>query len=176
MENKRGRCLGDGCGSAAGLFGYCPTHEPEFVVQAFDRYVTGGAAAREKPTCYESQQKWMQYVVAYIFCSAPDRRDGVTVEHCKDCTPKYRDEQIAAGKCQHPETVFIKSESSGTLIGVPLTDMSSQHKVQRWEKAVMGVSGAVVSLPNPEVLSKIIETVAVRRARHVGRPKRESGT
>jgi hypothetical protein len=45
-------------------------------------------------------------------------------------------------------------------------------KVQRWEKAVMGMSGAVISLPRPEILSKIIETVAIRRARSAGRPKK----
>lgn len=161
------------CNSHAGTFGYCPTHEPEFIEQAFNKYVGGGAAAKEKPKCYESQQKWMQYVVAYIFCSAPDRRDGVTVEHCKDCTPTYRDSQHSVGKCQHPETVFIKPDHKGVSVGVPITDMSSQHKVQRWEKAVMGMSGAVLSLPDPETLSSVIETIAVRRARHVGRPKKD---
>ena len=172
MENKRGRCLSSGCASSAGSFGYCPTHEPEFVSQVFDRYTAGGAAAREKPTCYETQQKWAQYVVAYIFCSAPDRRDGVIVEHCRDCTPKFRDEQIALGKCQQPETVFIRPEGKDALIGVPLLDMRIPTKVQRWEKAVMGMSGAVISLPRPEILSKIIETVAIRRARSAGRPKK----
>ena len=172
LENKRGRCQFNGCASPAGGFGYCLTHEPEFVAQAFSKYTAGGAASREKPTCYETQQKWMQYVVAYIFCSAPDRRDGVTVEHCRDCTPKFRDEQIALGRCQQPETVFIRPEGKDALIGVPLLDMGSQSKVQRWEKAVMGMSGSVVSLPRPEILSKIIETLAIRRARHAGRPKK----
>ena len=176
LANKRGVCLSDECDGAAGLFGYCLAHETEFVGQAFDRYVAIGAAEREKPTCYESQQKWMQYVVSYIFCSAPDRRDGVTVEHCKDCTPKFRDEQIEMGKCQQPETVFIRPEGKDTVIGVPLLDMRVPTKVQRWEKAVMGMSGAVVSLPRPEILSKIIETVSIRRARSAGRPKKESGT
>jgi len=174
LENKRGRCLSEGCAGAAGNFGYCPTHEPEFVAQAFDRCVSRGAAAREKPACYESQRKWMQYVVACIYCHAPDRRDGVTVEHCRDCTPKFRDEQISVGKCQQPETVFIRPEGKGALIGVPLSDMNSPRRVQRWEKAVMGVSGAVVSLPRPEILSNIIETLTIRRARSVGRPKKDA--
>ena len=156
------------------MLGCCPSHEPELIESTFNSYVSSNPELKEKPICYESHEKWMQYVVACIFCNAPDRRESVVIEHCKDCTPKFRDQQISIGMCQQPETVFIRSDSNGALIGVPLMDMSSQHKVQRWEKAVMGVSGAVVSLPKPEILSSLIETLAIRRARSVGRPKKDA--
>lgn len=175
MEKNRTvrKCQIAECVQPSGFYGYCLGHEPEFVAKEFDRLVETGVAAQQKPTCYESQRKWSEYVVAFVWSSAPDRRATVTIEHCKDCTPAYRDEQYAVGRCQHPETVFVKPDTSnGGLVGIPLKNARDSR---RWEQAMMGMLGQVVSLPSTKAMEEVMQRIESSKKK-VGRPKKEQKT
>ena len=175
MEKSRTvrKCQIIGCTQPSGFYGYCLGHEPEFVAKEFDRLVEKGIAVQQKPTCYESQRKWSEYVVAFVHSSAPDRRATVTIEHCKDCTPAYRDEQYAIGRCEHPETVFVKPDTSnGGLVGIPLKNARDSR---RWEQAMMGMLGQVVSLPSTKAMEQVMQRIESSKKR-VGRPKKEQNT
>lgn len=49
------------------------------------------------PACFPTAQSWLDwYELA-----------GDTVRPCEDCTPGYRDQMRAGGRCEHPETAFV---------------------------------------------------------------------
>lgn len=158
------------CEHPAGFYGYCLGHEPGFVRAEFDRFVTAGVANSVRPKCYESDRKWAEYVVAFVWSSAPDRRASVRVEHCRDCTPSYRDEQHELGKCEHPETVFVRPDTSnGGVIGIP---NNNKKDPRRWEQAMMGMLGAVVALPTSKAMDDVMRKMDALRKK-AGRPKKE---
>ena len=102
--------------------------------------------------------------------SAPDRRASVRIEHCRDCTPAYRDEQHALGKCDHPETVFVRPDTSnGGVIGIP---MNNKRDPRRWEQAMMGMLGSVVALPSTRAMEAVMNKIESSK-RKSGRPKKE---
>ncbi len=172
MENNKPvrRCSFLHCEHPSGFYGYCLGHEPEFVRTEFDRLVVSGVANPSRPPCYESDRKWKEYVVAFVWSSAGDRRSGVRVEHCRDCTPAYRDEQYVLGRCEHPETVFIKPDTSnGGVVGVP---NNNKKDPRRWEQAMMGMLGTVVSLPSTQAMEDVMTKYEASK-RKSGRPKKE---
>lgn len=158
------------CTEPSGFYGYCLGHEPEFVAKEFEGLAEKGLVAKQKPTCYESQRKWTEYVVAFVYSSAADRRATMQIDHCKDCTPSYRDEQYGLGRCEHPETVFVKPDTSnGGLVGIP---MKTSKDPRRWEQAMMGMLGQVVSLPSTKAMEEVMNKIESSKKK-IGRPKKE---
>jgi len=97
----------------------------------------------------------------------------VRVEYCRDCTPSYRDEQHAAGNCAHPETVFVRPDTSnGGVIGIP---NNNKRDPRRWEQAMMGMLGAVVALPSAKAMEDVVSKYDESK-RKSGRPKKEQTT
>ena len=75
---------------------------------------------------------------------------------------------VATGRCSHPETVFIRSDRfAGGTVGVALIDPA---KSSAWEGAVMGMSGAVVSMPQGDVIDTIITKLSQKKK--IGRPRK----
>jgi hypothetical protein len=109
-------------------------------------------------------------VVAFVWSSSTERRSSVRIEHCRDCTPSYRDEQYALGKCEHPETVFVRPDTAnGGVVGIPNNNMRDPR---RWEQAMMGMLGTVVALPSTNAIEEVMEKYESSK-RKSGRPKKE---
>ena len=129
-----------------------------------------GSALPEAPKCFDSSLAYREYAVAFYLAQPSGHGSQFSVDHCRDCEPKFKRQMVEAGRCSHPETVFIRSERhAGDTIGVPLTDLS---KSGPWESAVMGMSGPVVSMPQPEVIDKIVTQLSEKR--RIGRPRKVS--
>lgn len=60
-----------------------------------------------RPACFESEQQWREWCALAGLSGLPRCR------YCVDCTPEFLDAMAAAGRCEHPETVFVldKGES-----------------------------------------------------------------
>ena len=171
MKSIARSCAVAGCGSPSGFYGVCLGHEPQFVRDEFQKITGLGLASVERPSCYETHRKWMEYVVAFVYSSASNRRDAVRIEHCRDCTPEYRDEQTELDRCEHPETVFVMPDTNnGGVVGVP---MKNPKDPRRWEQAMMGMLGTVVSLPKSSAMDKAMRLSASQKKK-IGRPKRSS--
>lgn len=164
------KCKHVDCNSTAGVFGVCRAHEFDAVRRQYLRLVIDGSALPEAPPCFDSTQAYREYAVAFYLAQPSGHGSQFSVDHCRDCEPKFKQRMVDAGRCSHPETVFIRSERfAGDTIGVPLTDLS---KSGPWESAVMGMSGPVVSMPNPEVIDKIVTQLSEKR--RIGRPRKVS--
>lgn len=152
------------------MFGVCQTHEPDAIRHEYLRLVIEGRALPEAPRCFESTLAYREYAVAFYLAQPSGHGSQFFVDHCRDCGPKFKQRMVEAGRCSHPETVFIRSERyAGDTIGVALTDLS---KSGPWESAVMGMSGPVVSMPQPEVIDKIVTQLSEKR--RIGRPRKVS--
>lgn len=54
---------------------------------------------RAHPACFTSEQ-WIEWSnMAHV---AGMRRGS----YCRDCTQRYHDEMVTAGRCEHPDTKF----------------------------------------------------------------------
>lgn len=161
-----------GCGVKASVFGFCEQHLGVFIDREFERISAQGFADRDPHPCFESARQWREYSVAFDMAQkqagAPVRRR--CVDPCRDCTPEYRDGMHQQKRCLHPETVFVLSDRSREVIGVRIDE-----KPENWEKAMMGMSGTVVSMPCADAVN---ETVAMLNAaapepRKRGRPRKD---
>lgn len=67
------------------------------------------------PACFESQRRWNVY--KFLADWLGNRRKlSARFNFCSDCTPAYRDQMHAVGRCRYPGTTFKRV--SGILIGV----------------------------------------------------------
>lgn len=162
------KCRVAGCNRSAGVFSVCKEHEERELRVFYLKMVRDGQAPHFAPPCFPSEQAFREYAVAFKLSQASGTGKQFMVDPCRDCTPKYRDAMAAAGRCQHPETVFIlSSRFAGDRIGVPLQD---EKKAAAWESAIMGLSGPVVGLPSPDVIDQAVTRISAKRK--IGRPKK----
>lgn len=122
------------------------------------------------PSCF-TQAEWRDYTVAYSL-SAHHRKGAIpTVDHCRDCTQQFKRKMMDEGKCAHPETVFIKAEIGGDVIGVPMLNPARPHV---WEQALMSVSGVVVGMPPAAAIDAAMSLIArTAGKRRPGRPRKD---
>jgi len=159
------------CGATASAFGVCKEHEHDAIARAFLVLKKEGRVLDQHPTCFGSAQEYKEYAVAFDLAQA--RGGGgrtQSVDHCRDCGPKFKQRMLDAGRCAQPETVFIFSDRfAGDLIGVPLTSLV---KSGAWENAVMGISGPVMSMPKPAVIDEVVARLSAKR--RIGRPRKDT--
>jgi hypothetical protein len=158
-----------GCERQPGLFGACGEHQHIPINREFEAAVERGAAPLDRPPCFDSQDVWREYVACWALKERITSRYSKHVEFCRDCSPQYKDGMDAKGRCSHRETVFIR-KSSGEVVGV------SSHFVSRWESALLGLHGEVVSLPDQDAVEETEAQIARARApKKMGRPRKSEG-
>lgn len=56
---------------------------------------------KHHPSCFNSTASYVEWLKAARMC-------GVHASHgfCSDCLPEYKRDMLAAGRCDHPDTVF----------------------------------------------------------------------
>jgi len=161
------RCRHIGCNRSAGSFGVCSEHEAADINKHFMRAVELGLVEYETPQCFRSEGEYREYVVTVLLSGGyKSRGKADPINFCRDCIPKYKEQMMAAHRCQHPETVFVL-EQGRDEIGVPLLNPKSPRA---WEQAVMGMAGPVVVMPPEHIVGKTIDMLNERRP--VGRPKK----
>lgn len=162
------RCLVDGCDKTPGMFGACGQHREIPIHREFDAAVARGAAPTDRPPCFDSDETWQEYVACWSLKERITSRYSKHVEFCRDCAPKYKDDMERLGRCAHRETVFVR-KTSGEVVGV------SSHFVSRWESALLGLHGEVVSLPAQDAVDETAERIARARApKKMGRPRKSA--
>ena len=149
----------------------CQTHEARDVAKYFARVVSGGYADHRPPPCFNSYEQWAEYGTAYILSKgfASSLGEKNKIDYCRDCNRNYKGEMLKANRCSHPETVFIKQDTNGDVVGVSIQE---DKKSGYWEKCMMGVMGTVVGMPPAEIIDSVLTRLAKRRAG--GRPKKEA--
>lgn len=161
---------------ASGPLGACKDHNELAIDRLFADAVRYGGAKTQPPACFTNKQ-WREYVVAAALpaLERPGRelRAIAPIDFCRDCHKRHRDAMTEAGRCAHPETVFIVEHRTGDAIGVPLKDPT---KPRLWEQAIMGVSGNVIGMPPPEQIERAMNAIADATApKPRGRPKKKGG-
>lgn len=155
------------------MFGVCADHQRIAIRRRFSMYASQGCVDHNAPKCFDSLDQWHEYTVAYyLSSSAKGNFRGIPprMDYCRDCTKKHKERMLEAGRCSHPETVFIQPDGRDQdVIGVALTDY---RKSGVWEQAVMGMSGAVVTMPPGDVIESVLNVLARHKAG--GRPKKET--
>lgn len=158
---------------SSGHLGVCKSHTEMAVDRLFNSAVYYGGAKAVAPPCFTRQQ-WREYIVAAALPalerSRKELRAIAPIDFCRDCHPAHRNAMTQAGRCSHPETVFIIEHRSGDAIGVPLKDPT---KPRIWEQAIMGVSGNVFGMPASEHIERAMNEIATANApKPRGRPKK----
>lgn len=162
------RCIVDGCDGQPGLFGACGEHRAIPINREFEAAVTRGAAPEQAPPCFGTQESWREYVACWSLKERITSRYSKHVEFCRDCSPDYKREMDCAGRCANRETVFVRKHT-GEVVGV------SSHFVSRWESAVLGLYGEVISLPPQDAIEATHERIAEARApKKMGRPRKSA--
>lgn len=114
----------------------------------------------DKPSCFDSEEQWREFKRIWNFSLR-----GRKVNICHDCTGERRDKMASAGRCAHPETVFV--EVDGEVIGI------NGDKWTTWLGAVSGKRGVLLSPPKREVRDAfIVKTYRENNMRSGGTPKR----
>ena len=54
------------------------------------------------PLCFKDSKQYTQWMLL-LQMSGESKRAG----YCLDCTPEYKHEMMACGRCEHPETRFM---------------------------------------------------------------------
>jgi hypothetical protein len=148
------------------MFGACSTHRHIPIGVEFDGAVSRGAASTDLPPCFDDDASWREYVACWALKERITSRYSKHVEYCRDCSPKYKTEMLAANRCGKRETVFVKKQT-GEVVGV------SSHFVSRWESAMLGLYGEVVLLPEQDAVDETNERIARARApKKIGRPRK----
>jgi hypothetical protein len=134
-------------------------------------YASQGCVDHNAPRCFDSTEQWHEYTVAYYLSSSTKGYKGKPprIDYCRDCTKKHKERMLAEGRCDHPETVFVRPDGvDKDVIGIALVDYK---KSGAWEQAVMGMSGQVVTMPPGEVIDSVLGVLSRHKAG--GRPKKE---
>jgi len=149
-------CVFKGCENQGSIFGVCKDHEDGAIRELFLQTVNEGLCTYDAPRCFSSHAKWREYVAA---CMISRKDESGYINHCRDCTPDYKKTMMRAGVCDHPETVFIRSNRfKGEVIGVCIDPRIK--RTAKWEEAVMGISGEIVQLPPPEVIEQKLAKIS----------------
>jgi hypothetical protein len=85
------------------------------------------------PSCFESVAQWVEWKSLANFSG---KFVGREIPYCEDCLPDYRDRMILAGKCTHPETVFISEPGGVGVTGMTAEDRGYSSLVKgrkRWD-------------------------------------------
>ncbi len=137
-----GKCIVEFCINQGGHLGYCKEHYEHAILRRHARLRAAGANA-PTPACFPSDSDWREYEVlsANARFGSRARKQPLGANPCLDCTPEYQARMLAAGKCAHPETVFIKRRDSG------VEGVNKQSRGQ-WVLAVTGALGPVVKRPD----------------------------
>lgn len=84
------------------------------------------------PTCFESAAQYRDYVT--LMRQAAEPFDS---SYCLDCTPEYKSQMLAEGRCNHPETRFViwssNTQREPEIIGV-------SNKSKYWKRVSAGVT------------------------------------
>lgn len=65
--------------------------------------------AEFRPPCFTPEQ--------WVLWRTPHHSVRMPAKHCcEDCTPEYQAEMLAAKRCDHPETIFIR-DADGFISG-----------------------------------------------------------
>lgn len=159
-------CIVDGCEGRPGLFGACGEHRHIPVNREYEAAVARGAAPGNRPPCFDTDESWREYVACWALKERITSGYSKHVEFCRDCSPDYKREMEAAGRCKNRETVFVR-KNTGEMVGV------SSHFMSRWENAVLGLYGEVLSLPDQDAVDETNERIARARApKKMGRPRK----
>lgn len=62
------------------------------------------------PRCFDSQERWKLWWEASNACA---HKENAMQRACTDCNPKYQEQMILAGRCEHPETKFRYDDEDG---------------------------------------------------------------
>lgn len=165
-----GECRHSGCGKPARLFGICRDHEPRHIHQYFMTAVKSGACQHKTPSCFPSDEEWHEYVAAWVVANYNNFSARARVDYCRDCNLKFKTEMTAANRCDHRETVFIRSEKhGGDVIGVSVD--AELRYTQAWEVAVVGLSGDVVASPPAEDMTVVLNKIQEKSVKKKRGPK-----
>jgi hypothetical protein len=58
----------------------------------------------EKPPCFTNAKQFREYIELVKTVRQPADANN----YCLDCTAKYQQDMISEGRCDHPETRFVK--------------------------------------------------------------------
>ena len=142
------------CIKPAGLFGFCDEHQKSALRTYFRDAVYHGFAEAITPKCFKSDESYHEYVATFLGAYGSELKQP-KVEVCRDCNPEYKEQMMKEGKCDHHETVFIRSNRmGGEVIGVAIGKSTSA-----WENAMMGVSGEVVKLPPHYAIDETLKQI-----------------
>lgn len=167
LSFSREKCKSVGCSKPAGIFSVCSEHEQAEIHRWWASAVREGICDYDRPPCFRDDREWREYVVAFMLCRNNNERQRNRVDYCRDCTPEYKAQQIAEGKCSHPETVFIRPQiSTDDVVGVSF-DRKKKSNVA-WQNAMIGASGEIVKLPDEDAMSKSLTEIGLPKKR--GRP------
>ena len=164
-----GECRVSNCARVAGTFGVCFEHEEPLVDALFEQTVNAGDAQADTPDCFASDQQWRGYVVAWVLAHGRGGNKLPRVDFCRDCTMSHKEHMINSARCEHEETVFVRTDKTEEVIGISLAhDLSN---ASRYEAALMGSAGEVIKLPRPHALEDAIARITASEApKRRGRP------
>lgn len=135
-----GKC--QACAKPAKQFGYCDDHYRMEVGRRWHELRIEGRT-KQVPACFTAQG-WMEYEVHWAETTRKP------VNPCSDCTPEHKARMMAAARCAHPETVFVKR--SGSVEGF------SMDNIDDYMAACAGSLGKVVHSPSAEERQRILES------------------
>lgn len=72
-----------------------------------------------KPPCFEDQDQWADW---NFYAATSAHLDD---NYCVDCLPEFKAKMCLQGKCEHPETSFIKMRDS---TGVSVVGISNRSR------------------------------------------------
>lgn len=165
------KCSHPDCFEPAGMYGVCRHHEAAHIESWYSKAVRAGVVEDKAPACFAGKQEWKEYVVAWLMAGRQSENRGkrVGVSYCRDCTVAFKAQMMEEGRCQHPETVFIRADRGmGDVIGVAI---DRPGRTQAWESAIMGASGEVVKLPPEEHLTRTLRQMELDAAPKKRGPK-----
>ncbi len=131
------KCVNDFCEKPATRFGFCAEHYEQEIDFQWDKLQAEGRV-QPRWECFDTDRQWQEYEVHSLTGKAVRT---VATNPCRDCTPEYQREMLAAGRCRHPETVFVRRKGSDI-------EGFNAEKFRSWTEAVRGERGPVVMMPS----------------------------
>ena len=69
------------------------------------RRILNASHSEAQPSCFSSRKQYQEYMHWKRVSLEAHLHRGV----CADCTPEFKEQMLAEGRCDHPETVFVQS-------------------------------------------------------------------
>jgi hypothetical protein len=82
-----------------------------------------------RPSCFDSQEQYQ----SYLYYKRVSADFGLHRGACQDCLPEFKTQMLDAGKCDHPETIFVTMVDASDEVST--VGVNSQSK---WWKRVQG--------------------------------------